>query len=206
MVQLLCAFTLLAGIKKFHNRSTYLSNSFHYSSFPGVGFGGIFDGRNISSAESKSIRDLKIPTILRNAFLWDRDEWTQSLVENFKNDLVDYDVRDNDSGELLTFEAVFSEFLATVSDNSDHFNSIYLMNEEILQRLPKSREQFTLNSTIFDKDLFQHFPPLIRPRTALIIGGQGSRSFLHADPYEWTGWNYLVEGRKLCSFLYLDLE
>lgn len=38
------------------------------------------------------------------------------------------------------------------------------------------------------------------PKKALIIGGVGSRSFLHADPYEWTGWNYCFEGAKLWTF------
>lgn len=33
------------------------------------------------------------------------------------------------------------------------------------------------------------------------MGGAGARSSLHADPMEWTGWNYLLEGSKLWTFL-----
>jgi len=192
-----CGAFFAASVNKIRNRTTPLSDSFNYISFSGLN--DCYDARNITLPQSKSILDLKLPKLLRNAFLWDRDEWSKSLVENFKDDLIEYDARDNESGDLITYEAIFSEFLNSLPDNSDHFDSIYLMNEDILQRSPKYRELFTLNTTIFGDDLFQHFPTLIRPRTALIIGGQGSRSFLHADPYEWTGWNYLVEGRKLCS-------
>ena len=52
----------------------------------------------------------------------------------------------------------------------------------------------------FGENYFKYFPSTIQPKTALIIGGVGSRSFLHADPYEWMGWNYLLEGKKLWLF------
>lgn len=193
-------FTFFTGgfVKKYQNRSAPFSTYGLTKPFYGIDVNNAcFDARNISSAEHT--QDIKVPTILRNVFLWGRDEWTASLVENMENELIEYDARDNESGDLITYEAIFSEFLSTLSNNSDHFDSMYLMNEDVLERLPKSREYFTLNSTLFGEDLFQYFPTLIKPRTALIIGGEGSRSFLHADPYEWTGWNYLVEGRKLCS-------
>jgi hypothetical protein len=32
------------------------------------------------------------------------------------------------------------------------------------------------------------------------VGGAGARSFLHADPYEWVGWNLLFEGCKVWTF------
>ncbi|CAM9733218.1 unnamed protein product [Discosporangium mesarthrocarpum] len=35
----------------------------------------------------------------------------------------------------------------------------------------------------------------------VIVGGLGARSFLHSDPMEWMGWNILIEGRKLWTFL-----
>lgn len=54
---------------------------------------------------------------------------------------------------------------------------------------------------LFGEDFFEYFPSAIRPLQALIIGGRGSRSFLHADPYEWNGWNYLVEGKKICTLV-----
>jgi hypothetical protein len=52
--------------------------------------------------------------------------------------------------------------------------------------------------------MFKFFPEAIKPKSALIIGGVGARSFLHADPYAWTGWNYLIEGRKLCKIFAIE--
>merc|ERR1711924_375840 len=31
-------------------------------------------------------------------------------------------------------------------------------------------------------------------------GGTGGRSDLHADPFAWTGWNFLLEGVKIWKF------
>eukprot|EP00931_Biecheleriopsis_adriatica_P027007 TRINITY_DN16323_c0_g1_i2.p1 TRINITY_DN16323_c0_g1~~TRINITY_DN16323_c0_g1_i2.p1 ORF type:complete len:239 (-),score=45.46 TRINITY_DN16323_c0_g1_i2:24-740(-) len=51
------------------------------------------------------------------------------------------------------------------------------------------------------EDLFHHFPDSLRPSPlCLIMGGSGARSDLHADPFAWTGWNVLLEGRKVWRF------
>jgi hypothetical protein len=53
--------------------------------------------------------------------------------------------------------------------------------------------------------LFKYFPDKIRPLAALIVGGKGARSFLHRDPYDWIGWNYLFSGKKLCKWYVIFL-
>lgn len=72
------------------------------------------------------------------------------------------------------------------------------MSETILSAAEDSMQKVKLPKHLFGENYFESsFPEKIRPKTALIIGGLGSRSLLHADPYEWTGWNYLLEGKKL---------
>lgn len=154
----------------------------------------------VASKQFNEFFDHKTPSIVSNIFSWDRDLWTDQILKAAGNNLIEYDARDSETGSLNTFETTLSDFISIVEDNSDHYDSIYFMNEDILtQHSHLVNDTFYLNSTLYGEDLFKHFPPRIKPRMALIIGGTGSRSFLHADPYAWTGWNYLVEGRKLCK-------
>lgn len=141
------------------------------------------------------------PLLLKNVFQWENKNWIEDILNKLKDLQIEYDVRESGSSILNTYEAKLEDFLSTLEDNSDHSDSMYLMNEDILQVIPLPADHFFLNQTIFGKDFFNLFPMRIKPKVALIIGGRGSRSFLHADPYEWTGWNHLVKGRKLCKFL-----
>jgi hypothetical protein len=49
-------------------------------------------------------------------------------------------------------------------------------------------EWLEMPSRLFEPDQFDLFPSSIAPRKlCVVMGGTGARSFLHADPYEWTG-------------------
>jgi hypothetical protein len=90
---------------------------------------------------------------------------------------------------------------------SRHATSFYFMDEQILTRVAEDRmPELDLPRRMFGRNLFDLFPSLVRPKAALIMGGKGSRSFLHADPYEWVGTNYLFEGKKLWTFVPPDEE
>lgn len=145
--------------------------------------------------------DGKFPAILRNALHIDHDGWTDSLLKINGKELIEYDLRFSSTGAIESYECSLDEFIGGVFEGSCHEESMYLMNEDILndrQRNGRLLDKLSLPETIFGKDLFEFFPDLIRPKLALIIGGVGARSFLHGDPYEWMGWNYLFEGQKLC--------
>ena len=146
-----------------------------------------------------SLHHNQTPLLLNNTFQWKNKNWIGDVLNTYKDLQIEYDVRESESSILNTYEANLEDFLSTIEDNSDHFDSMYLMNEDILNMTPLPEDHFLLNQTIFGKDFFNLFPNRIKPKAALIIGGRGSRSFLHADPYEWTGWNYLLKGRKLCK-------
>ena len=166
----------------------------------------ILDLQNPSDLDYfKRCADGKHPVLLRNVFSHiDNDDWTERLITMACSSPyeIEYDVRESSSGRIESYACQFDEFIASLGGNSDHEDSMYLMNEDILNASPFEETllaPLALPVSYFGRDLFQYFPQSIRPKLALIIGGKGSRSFLHGDPYEWTGWNYLFEGEKLCK-------
>lgn len=158
------------------------------------------DSRNTSRTEFQANFECKNPVILRNVFDIDNELWTEQLLErNGEKDVV-FDIRNND-GSVESYEASLSDFIGSILDESDHMESWYLLDEDLLKEDSILSRQLTLPDRLFGTDHFNFFPFPLRPHLALIIGGEGARSFLHSDPYEWTGWNYLLEGRKLWIFL-----
>lgn len=81
----------------------------------------------------------------------------------------------------------------------------YLLEEHLLERpqaRPDLRALLSKPQDLLGTDEFELFPRSIRPQNlCAIVGGVGARSFLHSDPMEWMGWNVLLEGRKLWTFL-----
>jgi hypothetical protein len=156
--------------------------------------------------------DGKLPCVLKGVFSKvDNDNWCEEMRSKLGEIMIEYDSRSHEQEVTLdTYECTLNEYLGALGDNSNHLYSMYFISEDILQ-LEEARtltSSLQLPSATFgDKgDLFSHFPESIRPMEALIIGGVGSRSFLHADPYEWTGWNYCMEGVKLWTFLPPETE
>ena len=185
--------------------SSINTNNEAISSEPAASLFGIrLDARKLTKEDFDKY-DGKTPIIITHAFDCDHEWITGEIINRFKDIDIEYDVRQSPEGTISSYEANFMEFIATLPDNSDHEDSMYLMNEDLLKGEQELNDQFKLNEALFEKNLFQYFPDKIRPHNALIIGGVGSRSFLHADPYEWMGWNYLLEGKKLWTFLSPDL-
>ena len=116
------------------------------------------------------------------------------------DETIEFDIRGNLGGEVEQYESTMADFVAAMIE-SRHGASFYYMDESIMSKCaPDLESELELPQSLFGKNYFEYFPSLIRPRSALIMGGFGSRSFLHADPYEWIGTNYLFEGRKLWTF------
>ena len=48
-----------------------------------------------------------------------------------------------------------------------------------------------------DEDYFRYFPEEIRPRNAMLLWGtKHSKSYLHVDPFNWTGTIAVLKGTK----------
>eukprot|EP01039_Chlorochromonas_danica_P003680 gene3680-4027_t len=147
------------------------------------------------------------PLLVKGCFAVDNEKWCHKMVGALREEAIQYDSRSSSSGKIDTFECSFEEFIASLSGNSDHEESMYFMSEAVLQtKCADLLQPLQLPLDIFEDNLFSLFPENIRPKNALIIGGSGARSFMHRDPYDWTGWNYLFEGRKLWVFFPPDQE
>ena len=56
------------------------------------------------------------------------------------------------------------------------------------------------------EDFYQLFPSEVKPWDAMLLWGtKFSRSSLHMDPYNWTGTNAVLKGRKRWKVGDLDL-
>jgi hypothetical protein len=162
-------------------------------------FGVRIDARTMTKVQFQTYFDGKWPVILTNVFDVKNDGWTKELLSSLGEEEIEYDVRHSSDGFIESYQATLNEFVSSLSENSDHEENMYLMNEDLLRNETKLLQFLKDSVPLFGKDLFDHFPEAIRPYQALIIGGVGARSFLHCDPYEWVGTNYLLEGRKLCK-------
>jgi hypothetical protein len=168
-------------------------------------FGLRIDARTLSKEQFQQYFDGKWPVILTNVFDVINEKWTNELLSSLGEKDIEYDVRHSSSGDIDSYEATLNEFVSSLSDNSDHEENMYLMNEDLLRNETKLKDFMRDSVSLFGEDLFQYFPKDIRPYQALIIGGVGARSFLHSDPYEWMGTNYLLEGKKLWTFFTPDV-
>lgn len=158
--------------------------------------------------------DGKIPVVIKDLFNFNHDTWLNQIFHILNNRTIEYDVRQynlHDKEAIVSsYEASFNEYIDSLYENSDHNDSMYFMDEKILQTIPDEYiKAITISPTtttsntntssllsssttstnyIYEnhRDLFELFPNDIQPHAALIIGGKGSRSFLHKDPYEWT--------------------
>ncbi|CAM9433649.1 unnamed protein product [Choristocarpus tenellus] len=146
------------------------------------------------------------PAVLKGSWPnFNCEAWCNAMLEDLGETSVDFQVRRSDDGSTELFSSSLSDFLEGLQEESTHIESWYLLDEHILD-LPHARTELRtgldLPETLLLKDEFEYFPPEVRPqKLCLIVGGEGARSFLHSDPMEWTGWNLLLEGRKLWTFL-----
>jgi hypothetical protein len=61
--------------------------------------------------------------VLHNAFAIDYTQWLESLLDTLSDEMIEYDARDNEAGDLVTYQATLGEYVGSLED-SDHFDSI----------------------------------------------------------------------------------
>ena len=160
---------------------------------------------NPVSIESMISQDLTnvvdSPTVIRGLFTEiNHNSWISNIGSTMGSKSIEYQSQISDpKSECKMYKCKLREYLGIYENNSDHYDALYFMDEKILNQDPNLSSTFTLPERLFQKNFFKLFPRKIRPKSALIIGGKGARSFLHIDPYDWIGTNYLLQGRKLCT-------
>jgi hypothetical protein len=157
--------------------------------------------RGLSRADFASLYDgTQTPVLLTDVFPdADHGAWLAQLVASFGSRRVTYQVQ-RPKGITELFRAPLRDFLAEMVAESGHGAARFLFDEALLsgRAAPEALRAFArLPAPLFERDGFAAFPRALRPRDAcLLAGGAGARSSLHADPYSWTGWNYLIEARE----------
>jgi hypothetical protein len=166
--------------------------------------GARIDASELNRDDFRRLYEGRVPVVLTNVYDFDNDCYIEEVMGRMSQEMIEFDVRTDKNVE--TYEASMQDFIDAMID-SRHSASFYYMDEDILTRTASDRiDELDLPEHLFGKDYFSYFPELVRPRSALVIGGMGSRSFLHADPYEWIGTSYLFEGIKLWTFIPPDSE
>ena len=164
----------------------------------------IIDASKLSRSDFQRYYEGKVPVILRNVYDFDNDCYIEEMMGRMAKEVIEFDVRRD--RDVDTYEAYMEDFVGAMME-SKHTASFYFMDEQVLSRVGQDRiHELDFPTRLFGPNMFDFFPSLVRPKSALILGGMGSRSFLHADPYEWVGSNYLFEGRKLWTFIPPDVD
>ncbi|CAM9787815.1 unnamed protein product [Ectocarpus sp. 6 AP-2014] len=164
------------------------------------------DVTGLSRAQVADLVDFSRPCILTGVLSSpDCESWCDGLLQDLGEATCSFQIRDNESGRSEVFEASLMDFVKRLQDESTHNESWYLLDEHLLdfpQARPELGALLEKPQDLLGTDEFQLFPPSVRPQNlCIIVGGVGARSFLHSDPMEWMGWNVLLEGRKLWTFL-----
>jgi len=161
------------------------------------------DIRDISPPDFHRLFDTDVatPTIVTNVFSKEVcEKWCEDFVEQLGEETIDFQIRTSETGLSEHLEGTLNDFIEGCFESS-HDRSWFLFDEELLTKAPSLSKQLSLPTDYFGSDLFRHFPSPVRPMgSCVVMGGEGSRSTLHADPYEWFGWNLCLEGSKLWTF------
>jgi len=106
----------------------------------------------------------------------------------------------------VAWEAALDEFLDEEVPESRHGAPRYLFEEDLLltaaAREAGLPDRVRPPERLLGRDWFGYFPEALRPSPCCLVGaGEGARSTLHRDPFEWTGTSLCVQGSKLWTFL-----
>ncbi|KAI8501399.1 hypothetical protein Bbelb_206700 [Branchiostoma belcheri] len=159
--------------------------------------------------------DGKRPVILTDVVPdWAASTWSRDFfLENYANDsavVKTVDVRPlgfcyffgavpwygvHGNGSISSAATTLADFAAK-SSRGEPGRWMYLEDELFIPTRPELRADLG-EVEVLGEDFFQLFPKEVQPWDALLLwGSPSSRSPLHIDPYNWTGINAVISGRK----------
>ncbi|XP_028393862.1 F-box protein At1g78280-like isoform X2 [Dendronephthya gigantea] len=153
---------------------------------------------NLSLSEFIEKYDGKRPVIITDVLKdWKASKWNKEFfVENYGDRQV---VMKAVHGKLHQAESIAlpMRIFAQHSHEGRSKTWTYLQDELFIQLHPELRKDLG-NPIYLREDFFKIFPKEVRPWNAMLLWGTAySRSYLHVDPYNWTGTNAVFYGKKL---------
>ncbi|EDV29415.1 F-box protein [Trichoplax sp. H2] len=152
---------------------------------------------NASLQEFTKYFDCQLPVLIRGvvnewpSMKWNRD-FFKSHYGNQKVPVVSVE------GAMINAEVktmTIEEFSQVVPDGKPS-RWHYVQDELFINRHDKLKADIG-EAIYFKENFFKLFPEEIRPWDAMLLWGSAhSRSHLHIDPYNWTGTNAVLHGRK----------
>jgi len=130
----------------------------------------------------------------------DAEAWLGQLLSCLQGRETEFQVQGDQSSELCvgTLEEAVNELVT----DSSHGDAVFIMDEGLLaDAADELRAAVALPEAEWGPNWFRHFPAQLRPGDCALIGGASARSTLHADPFSWQGYNLLLEGAKVWTFL-----
>lgn len=195
LLGVLCVL-LSRNLRSSSRNSLYLENV----GFP-CNFGDEFsiDRRsNLSLEEFIYCYDAKRPVLITDVMRkWRAMSWTKSfLVSNYGEKRVSMRATEGALHEAKGFAVPLNMFARHAHEGKPRLWT-YLEDELFIEMNPELREH--LGQPVYlNEDFFQLLPKEIRPWNAMLLWGTAhSRSTLHIDPYNWTGTNAVLSGRKM---------
>eukprot|EP01052_Picozoa_sp_SAG31_P018920 SAG31_NODE_1359_length_8639_cov_3.889813_10_plen_179_part_00 len=153
----------------------------------------------LSAAAFAKLESERQPLLIRGGVdHWAAVNWTmQSMVRLFGDRTIKFSQKTSGDLNGQAYNGPISSFNQALSI-STHFKSIYCLDEDMTYKneqmisalgevlLGPDGEKVPMTST----NGFRWFPPELRFNDrAILLGGYGARTSLHADMANWTGWN-----------------
>ncbi len=175
-----------------------------------------FPAAELTAAQFAGLEAQRRPFIVQGGIdHWKARNWSMaSVVEQFGTTKVKFS-QQVARGEYKTYEGPLSSF-NTALPGSTHHRALYSLDEDLAYanaRVLDSIGEVLLGVTdtpngdvaarqsMATSNAFRWLPPELRfSDRALMFGGTGARSSLHADMTNWTGWNALFTGTKFWRF------
>jgi len=159
---------------------------------------GIERRSNLSLEEFTELYDAKWPVLVTDAMQnWAAlKKWTkQFFITNYGAEVVSFKGTSGKLHQSQGLAAPIGLFLQHLHESAPNQWS-YADDEVFLVRNPELKKD--IDTPIYLKeDFFSLLPQDIRPWNAMLLWGtRYSRSTLHIDPYNWTGTNAVLRGRK----------
>ncbi|XP_019638472.1 PREDICTED: F-box protein At1g78280-like [Branchiostoma belcheri] len=151
---------------------------------------------NLSYEDFIAEYDGKRPVILTDVVPdWAASTWSRDFfLENYANDSAVVKTVDG-NGSISSAATTLADFAAK-SSRGEPGRWMYLEDELFIPTRPELRADLG-EVEVLGEDFFQLFPKEVQPWDALLLwGSPSSRSPLHIDPYNWTGINAVISGRK----------